>query len=1750
VELPKIKSVRKYHDDTCSDAYNFVKRQEEYCYWVIFEDNRFNWTGNAKDRQEAIDKAIEERIRDDRQWTEVLKKNENIIHPKMTTLELMYGDKCFKEHPEKILGEEYETTGQWGVIKKYRGERTEALAKIGIPPKRIFRPNVNIAVTTSVIDTDNAQPTVTEEEAIIQEVPITNTDIKITKRKKKEEKKQDPTDPEPPKEYFGFKETFEQTNRINLALPSVDQRTGMPNNNAKISYQELRAYVWYMEQTDRKMSQKWYDLAGFRTNTADNEVNIKQWMQDGVVFYYKGEHLPAYAYVSGNMYDKKAALNDDREAIVTLYGEEIFDAQKKNLDDIFTKTVYNTRLQINPVKSGLQLVILPNSDFAREFKISTLDEESKTSFRVYQHTDTVENRKKERVGETDFVKKKGSTTRVEELSLRDAFQFWMEQWGGGNKLIKKANLTHNDIFLYYLEGARYSESRDGTYENFNRKKAQSKEEGDRLFMHFLKNLVTPEDQLKIEMLWNRENNAIIEANFDKIPVAFEYGKDFYGSKMDIRWEKREAVAFMASQGSGLLAYEVGLGKTPSAIMTIKHYLEAGWCKRPFLVVPRSTYKTWLREIRQLLPVEIMKINEFSNMTEDIVNGQKDINKKIKMVDEGSISIFTFEGFKRLAFLESTLWEVAEELENVLYQYDPEASEKEREKKGEKIMTLMGKSQAKTSVAIEDLGFDFMCVDEAHNMKKVFTSVKAKAKSNKQYDISTGKGSTIGLKGFCISQYIQKMNGGHNVMLLTATPFTNSPLEVYSMLSLISYEELKRLNLSNLNDFFDMFCLTSYELKINAKMIPERKMEPVGWNNLQALQKIVFRFMNYKAGDNPDEKGRGVRLDRPEKYILPYEKVIVDGLLTALPEDQVILTSLSLTEHQKLLMGEIREYVIHNILPREPNADFVEEEEEEISSTPEADNLEEGSKKEDKIDKQIPVGLDYSNLKDDEKAGVRVLQGVGWSRSLAVSPYLYRYSGLGIPQDYLEFVETSPKLMYTIQCIASIKKYHERKNEPVSGVIVYMDRGKDYMGFLKEYLVKEIGYKEHEIGIIIGATKDRATIQNLFNGEEYNEASGEMLPIDDDRRIKVILGSRAIREGMNLQKKASTLINCYVDWNPSDQEQLSGRIWRQKNQFKAIRIVFPLMIDSMDIFMFQKLEVKTQRINQIWNRDGQTSVIEVDKLDPKEQKMSLITDPRILAEMEVDKASELLTEDKSGMTQLQDTLSQIKTTMMHVADRRKKFEEIATQFRPVKPDKKGNIRVRSDSAIISAIEQIAKEQTDAEGVSFEDVKYKGYGDYSTGSRYVYYNSFHVPDNFADYRIAVRQLAKKEETLLKGLGIELNQEDLTAYIRKLNEDITRIDEDIKNLTGKDAMSHRIERIREEQEARNLGHVKPEQRVKEFEKLNYLLSQVAFKDAEQVAFESLIDPNVCPPKSEDGTRRIDKEALVQLNYCVERLPQTKALNIISDGAYTEKRKKLHESIIFGLYKNIACLHHDQPIAVLTAGPPGSGKSYFLKQFAPYMQSNRIIKIDADAIREKLPEYAGWNASATHEETKNIVSEALSYISTPCRHDVLYDGTMNTPKNYEPLIGKLRDLGYKIYIVFVDVPKDYAIKRVLERYQHTGRYVPLSVVDEFYSHASNHFDHIKTLVDGWMEVDGETAEIKYPIHGEPIPQDREYFTQDTSTLPKEPEKLKEVVDEAINKAEIREIIDGLEIALEGLEGEERESLQEIIDGLLIAIE
>ena len=1625
----------------------------------------------------------------------------------------LFGDNWYKSHPDKILGIAYETTGRWGKVTKYSGD-IQVLSRIEVDENFIGANKALNDPLASVSHDMNISAEILKPEMneFVKDVINKSFEEIETKKKSTIKKVEEEAAFTPIKELNSFKTTFE-------------------NLNPNISKDEIEVYTWYKSSIGKPLSRNYVSLFKDDFFTEEEQKNMREtyvyevsdkkiedWVKSGFVFYYKGNLLPKFEYVSGNMYDKKIDLDREKDKIIELYGEEVFKNQNLALQDAF-RIVYEKRLTIGGANS---LVVLANSKLASEFKISTIEELPEGKKWKILSFGTAEN-----YGKPDLIKdttlySDWKKTAFDEISLQDAFGWFLLN----KKPLLKEPVSHLDIYKYYVLGKpiRIAGKDDSEAEKKKvqaqkeKLKSSTQREGERLFADFLEKQLTASDKVRLETQWNISFNNYLPIDLDKVPVAFTMAKIVYGSVEKVRAEKRDAVAFTMNNGTGILSYDVGVGKTPSAIFTISAFLDAGYCKRPAIVLPNQVYKQFIADFKEFAPH--IPIIEGYNLGKEYAENLKDANGQIAKAPEGSVTVMTYEGFEMIGFTEQT----SEKLVGTLYEILNQGGESEKKEKQKasfesRIEELVGKGLKGSMFAIEDFGFDFMCYDEAHAMKKVFTSVKGEVEEDEKgkssrgknpYVITSGSPSSRALKGFMINYYILQQNNYKNILLLTATPFTNSPLEIFSMLSMVAYEVLKNSNLDNIKTFFDNYVKTSTELVINTKLKPEFKQVILGFNNLISLQSLIRRFILYKTGED-------VGIQRPKKYVLPYTHEIENGILVDVPEDRRVETNIPMTPQQKAMMDDIVSYV--EGVGSLGRGNYYGEDAEVI--TPD---------EEEAHDTTMGTEVDEDDLDDNEKRGVRTIKGLSYSRNLALSPYLYQFSGLPKP-DYKSYIEKSPKLYYVVKCVKSVRDYNLSHGEKIAGQVIYMDRGIEYFTLIKEYLVKEVGYGEHEVGIIRSGlpkngTRSKEYVKNLFNGEIYNDKTKSFDVVDDFKRIKVVIGSSTIKEGMNLQKYGAVLYNCFIDWNPTDIQQLEGRIYRQKNTFDSVRIVNPLVVDSADIFLFQKLQEKTARLNTIWSTDGHSNVLNTQEFNPEELKYALIKNPAVIAELRIIEQKAKLQSEILGLKRQIEISQKVVEAASDIKDR---IKDVAKSLDGYRKFEFTRDTLADAQKLVSLAIDAEKSQTDAEGKKViqrwekRDLKEKieklstelrRFGsnektekelrktqeELGNSSNLEY--SYSKPYYFSDFSVAVRDMKRFINDFINQYNISFDineaEKSLKNFKTNVQTDIDKYEEKIKNLDSKENKELLIQEAIEEKERQKVTYKNLPELISDFSKLNFLLSKKKVIETPQKVYTS------CPPVEVDGqTFATDEEALRKLAICLEKEPQTKELYWDEKTGYTPERIDVHNKIIDDLFQNVKCVKKgEQPIAIFTGGSPASGKSFFLKNNAEYLLSDNIFHLDADEIRAKLPEYQGWNANSTHLETQDIVNTLLDRIgSEQCRYDFIYDGTMNKSKKYFPLIKKAKELGYKTYILFMDVPYSEAKKRLIERYKKTGRFVPFEVIDEFFTKIGDKtkgqasLDELKPIVDGYIVVDSMTNKV-IERGGEGIPDSRDTTVYGTPLL------------------------------------------------------
>ena len=182
--------------------------------------------------------------------------------------------------------------------------------------------------------------------------------------------------------------------------------------------------------------------------------------------------------------------------------------------------------------------------------------------------------------------------------------------------------------------------------------------------------------------------------------------------------------------------------------------------------------------------------------------------------------------------------------------------------------------------------------------------------------------------------------------------------------------------------------------------------------------------------------------------------------------------------------------------------------------------------------------------------------------------------------------------------------------------------------------------------------------------------------------------------------------------------------------------------------------------------------------------------------------------------------------------------------------------------------------------------------------------------------------------------------------------------------------------------------------------------------------------------------------------------------------KRKELRRQIIEELY-TLKRLDHDDDImievggaapqhapksektAIYVIGPPASGKSTISSIIADIYGA---YIVDSDYAKRKLPEYTNQigGASLVHEESSHLVFDtSQDSLLSRC-----LEGGNNivVPKIGDTIDGIIRfakdldSIGYKVYLVLIDLDRQKATQRAYQRYIKTKRYVPLSLIFDKY--------------------------------------------------------------------------------------------------------
>lgn len=200
---------------------------------------------------------------------------------------------------------------------------------------------------------------------------------------------------------------------------------------------------------------------------------------------------------------------------------------------------------------------------------------------------------------------------------------------------------------------------------------------------------------------------------------------------------------------------------------------------------------------------------------------------------------------------------------------------------------------------------------------------------------------------------------------------------------------------------------------------------------------------------------------------------------------------------------------------------------------------------------------------------------------------------------------------------------------------------------------------------------------------------------------------------------------------------------------------------------------------------------------------------------------------------------------------------------------------------------------------------------------------------------------------------------------------------------------------------------------------------------------------------------------------IPKTVAIN-------TPEREILRQKIIDSFYGDGARVKDKQADIVL--GGPAAGKGQIVD---PLLAQHGGMLIDSDVYKTALPEYQnGVGAAAVHEESSHIIERKIFEKAVQNGDNIVLPRLGKNPKTIEKIVNDLKANGYKVHVHLVDLPLEKSMKRSVNRFLETGRFVDPLYVQEVGLTPHQTYAMLKTKgVDSYAKYSTDVPKGTKPI-------------------------------------------------------------------------
>ena len=437
---------------------------------------------------------------------------------------------------------------------------------------------------------------------------------------------------------------------------------------------------------------------------------------------------------------------------------------------------------------------------------------------------------------------------------------------------------------------------------------------------------TPERREKYVERYNRLFNSIVGRQYDGSRQTFP------GMSPDIqlREHQKNAVARAKLGGNTLLAHVVGAGKSFEMAAATMEKKRLVTITKACVVVPKHLVGQTALEWQRLYPNAHLLTASEKDFSKD--NRQRFMGRCL--TGNYDAVIMSYEQFEkipmsqeyRLNFLREELNEIIDQLSELRSSsrsnFSVKDLEGERKKLEKKITQLMDGGKTKdTAINFEQLGFDYLVVDEAHAYKNGLVVTKM----NNVSGVSSRpaqKSEDILMK----CRYMNEKTDYSGILFATGTPVSNSMSEFYTMQRYLRPDLLAKAGLQTFDDWASNF----------GEVVSQLELKPAGdgyrtkrrfakFNNLPELMRMYKEFADIKTAENlklpvPDMiGGKPITIvAKPDEFQTAYIQELAERSerVHSGAVDSTVDNMLKITHEARLLGLDAR--AINPTAPENPN----------------------------------------------------------------------------------------------------------------------------------------------------------------------------------------------------------------------------------------------------------------------------------------------------------------------------------------------------------------------------------------------------------------------------------------------------------------------------------------------------------------------------------------------------------------------------------------------------------------------------------------------------------------------------------------------------------------------------------------------------------------------------------------------------------------------------------------------------------------